>query len=478
MTESALAPMYTASFRDPGGRVLQREGRILRVVRLQALRDLERFLESPASRQFVERGNLVQTSRKDPPGAVWKSEVGEAPGDVWFEHERIPFPSHPYEWPPEMLYQAGRLTLELALTLLKDGLGLKDATPYNVLFRGPRPVFVDVLSVESRDPQDPVWTPYAQFVRTFLLPLAVNRDFGMSIGEVLSGRRDGLEPQTVDRWLGPVQRLRRPYLTLVSLPARLSGSARVKTGDIYQRRQLSDPRRARFVLEVLLKGLDKHLRRLEPTRQKHSLWSHYMETHSYTEEHFAAKEEFIEDCLREFAPASVLDAGCNDGYFSRMAARAGARVVSIDYEEAVVGKVWHRAAVEDLDILPLVVNLTRPTPAMGWHNRENASFLDRARGAFDAVFMLALIHHMLVSERVPLEEIIKLAAELSSDIVVMEYVSPADAMFRQLARGREHLHQDLTEEKFEAACRKHFEIVRSRPLKDGHRRVYLLRKRM
>ena len=470
-------PDAAASFRDPAGRLWQQDGRILRQVRREAQADLAQFLASPIAQQLTAEGRLVRTERLDFSGFPQDGEEAQRSDDVWYEHERIPFASFPYEWPPEMLHAAGRLTLEMARSLLRYGMGLKDGTPYNVLFRGPKPVFVDVLSVEKRAPGDPTWLPYAQFVRTFLLPLAVNRDFGLSLAELLSVRRDGLEPETVYNWLGMLQKVRSPYLTLVSIPARLGRSARTQEGGIYQQRLLNDPERAQFVVETLLKGLQKHLRRLEPGREKHSLWSDYMQAHSYGHDDFAAKEEFVSECLAEFAPASVLDAGCNNGHFSAMAARAGARVVAIDYEEAVVGMVWRRAVAEGLDILPLVVNLTRPTPAMGWRNRESSSFLERARAGFDAVFMLALIHHMLVSERIPLPEIVELASELTTNLAIVEYVSPEDAMFRRLARGREHLHQDLTEESFERACQKHFEIVRSRPLLEGRRRVYLLKKR-
>ncbi len=131
---------------------------------------------------------------------------------------------------------------------------------------------------------------------------------------------------------------------------------------------------------------------------------------------------------------------------------------------------------EGLPILPLVVDLTRPTPALGWRNGECASFLDRARGSFDAALMLAVIHHMIVSERVPLREIIGLAAEIVTDAVIIEFVAPDDPMFRLIARGRDELHKDLTVEVFEAACREHFEIARSRRV-NPTRQLYLLRKR-
>jgi hypothetical protein len=139
--------------------------------------------------------------------------------------------------------------------------------------------------------------------------------------------------------------------------------------------------------------------------------------------------------------------------------------------------VWRRARSEKLDILPLVVNLTRPTPGMGWRNRECSSFLERARGHFDAVLMLAVIHHMLVTERVPLRDILDLAAELTRDILIVEFIAPDDSMFRRLTRGREELHKNLTHELFESVCREQFDIVRVQHVESSTRRLYLLRKR-
>ena len=91
------------------------------------------------------------------------------PGEILLEHPRVFFPSYPWEWTPDAWVAAGGLTLDLCEALLGQGLILKDATPLNVLFEGTRPVFVDVLSIDARDPASPLWLAYAQFVRTFLL---------------------------------------------------------------------------------------------------------------------------------------------------------------------------------------------------------------------------------------------------------------------------------------------------------------------
>jgi len=223
--------------------------------------------------------------------------------------------------------------------------------------------------------------------------------------------------------------------------------------------------------------LERTLARLKPAAQTASAWSSYMQTHTYAEPAFIAKEEFVRRWLQEFHPARVLDAGANTGHFSELAARSGAQVVSVDQDAACIGSLWERAVRDRLDILPLVINLSRPSPAIGWDNRECASFLDRARGHFDGVLFLAIFHHLLVTERIPLNEILRWAASLTTDTAVFEFVPPEDPMFQQLTRGREQLHAGLTQQVFESACAEHFDVVRSAALPGSGRRLYGLRRK-
>lgn len=422
---------------------------------------------------------ITRTLAADAAQALWRDEriqplLERIRPELILEHTPLDFPSYPYEWPAEMLHAAAELTLELAMALLASGLGLKDATPYNVLFRGPDPVFVDVLSVEQRDPRDPLWRAYAQFVRTFLLPLAVWKRFGLAPGEVLLARRDGLEPEDLYGWLG-WRRLLPPWLSLVTMPVVL-GARRRDDLSIYRPRRLREPEQARFVLGALFRSLKRTLRKLAPPPRR-SAWTAYAETRThYSEEQAQAKDRFVSSALEEFRPRRVLDIGANVGRFSAMAARRGASVVAIDCDAAVVGQTWRMACRDRLDILPLVVNLARPTPAVGWRNAECLSFLDRARGRFDLVLMLALVHHLVVTERIPLEEIVSLAAEFTTDLAVIEFVAPQDPMFQRIARGREHLHRDLIPQEFESACRARFAILRSETLPGSFRTLYLLRR--
>ncbi len=471
------------SFRDPAGSVVAYRKRILRAVNQEGLHDLALFLKSPTAVEYTASGRIVGTRflRSDETAALLGDSAlnvlhGTAASGGVVEHERIPFPSYPYEWAPEMLHSAGRLTLDLAQALLKDGLGLKDATPYNVLFRGPEPVFVDVLSCERRDRNDPTWLPYAQFVRTFLLPLLVNKYLGIGLQQSLLPQRDGLDPQVVYRWSRGLRKYLPPFLGLVSVPAWL-GRRHDEDDDSIYRSQAVDQDKARFILDSLFNRLRRTLDRVSPPARRSSVWSDYMSRNSYSPEEFLVKERFVRDALAECGPKTVLDVGCNTGHFSALAAGLGASVVAIDYDPVVIGAVWRRARSGNMNILPLVVDLTRPTPGMGWLNREAPSFLDRARASFDTVMMLAAVHHMLVTERVPLDEILELAAALTRSWLVIEFIAPEDPMFRRLLRGRAELHAGLNQAVFEQACRKRFDIARSQSVEGTARRVYLLRKR-
>jgi SAM-dependent methyltransferase len=447
--------------------------------------DLRAFLACPSIDKWSRSGALVGTTVLD--DAQQRQLLAQAPiaelfntlgGCAILEHQPIPFPSFPYEWPPELLDAAARLTLDLALHLLPHGLGLKDATPYNILFRGPHPVFIDVLSVERRDPGDPTWLPYAQFIRTFVLPLLANRRFGVPPDQTLLARRDGLEPEELYRWLGPLERLHPAILPLVSMPVWLAARHQPGDGSLYRKKSLPDPERARFILQHLLRGLRKKLDAFAPKTAASSAWTRYMEgENNYTAEHFQAKERFVARFLADHAPHRVLDVGCNTGHFSILAARSGAQVVAIDSDPAAAGRLWRSAHAETLDILPLVVNLARPTPAMGWNNREWPSFLERARGSFDAVFMLAVVHHMLVTERVPLDAILDMAADLTSHLLVIEFISPEDSMFRRLLRGREELFRGLDAALFERTCGRRFDILKVQHLDGATRWLYVLRRK-
>lgn len=475
--------MLFESFRDPLGKVVLNGEDVWRIVRARDALQVNSLLDLQLLRDWQHRKKIIDTTHADGEEVnFFKKEIrGSVPADSdfkLFRHRRIEFPSFPYEWSPAMLFDAGKMTLEIAETFFaRSGWSIKDASPFNVLFEGPNPIFIDILSFEKRGPLDPIWLPYNQFVRSFLLPLLVNREVGLSLRSIFLSSPDGVAVSDAAKLFGKLRKLKPTIFSLVTLPDLLSKPAEGDSG-LYRPKELDSPEKARFVLGQSFRRLKKQLKKFSPTNNTKSNWTEYTRFNQETlPEYMRAKQEFLSDALRELRPRNVLDVGCNTGFFSFMAAREGANVVAIDHDEAVIDRVYRTAKTEQLRVLPLVVNLSRPTPRLGWRYSENPSFLDRSIGRFDVVLMLAVVHHMLVQERIPLREVMKLAADLTRDGLVVEFVPPRDKMFKRLARGRDHLHLDLTPEKFLAAADEFFHVVRSENLPQSDRQIFLMKKK-
>ena len=460
-----LPPDLSASFRDPSGSLVVSRDAAYRTVYADAAPAARDFLASSLSAALVAEGSLVATEILESHGSA---------GDLLLRHERVAFISYPWEWPPALWYAAATLTLDLSERLLAEGWLLKDATPLNVLFRGSRPVFVDVLSVQPLDPEKPLWYAYAQFVRTFILPLLANLHLGWPLAGTLT-ERDGYQPEEIAEALPLAARLRPSVLTTVTLPTLLgkhSASAAAPRPPSGSR----DPEFAAFVIGRSLRQLRRRLQALKP-RAGDSAWAGYT-THlaHYSDDAHTSKLAFVTEALAAIKPRRVLDVGCNTGVYSNLAADAGAGVVSIDKDLAALSRLATASAASGRDILPLRVDLARPTPATGWENRETASFLDRALGAFDTVLALAIIHHLLLSEQIPMPKIAGLFSQLTTGHLVIEWVPPTDPKFRELLRGRDEIYRSVDEEAFRSAFAVFFHVVAERTLDNG--RILLhLRKR-
>ena len=467
------------SFRDPAGFAFRVSNRFLRAVRAATFEDFNAFLATSTAQRWVVCGRFIPTRLLSADESAGFAGIDPVAYHV-VEHEKVPFPNYPEEWPPEMLHAAGALTLELVEEALAEGFTFKDATPYNVLFQGPRPILVDALSVIRRDPAEIVWRPYAQFVRTFLLPLAVDKHNLRPSHQVFMASREGLEPAEVYAALGWLHRLLPPWLGLATVPVWLSAR---ENASMYRAARLRNPGAERaqasaFVLRSLFRKLGRQLSRVSPREGRPSPWSGYLDTSNpYESGQMQEKVSFVEGALRDCAPRWVLDVGCNTGRFSELAARGGADVVAIDSDAVAVGALWRRACSASLSVLPLVVDLSRPTPRTGWKNLENPGFLDRARGHFDVVLLLAVLHHLLITSRIPLEELLSLAAELTSRWLILEWVEPSDPMFQRLVRGRQDLYAHLTSRYFEDCSVERFSITKRHPIEGSNRILYLLRRR-
>jgi 2-polyprenyl-3-methyl-5-hydroxy-6-metoxy-1,4-benzoquinol methylase len=442
----------------------------LRRVRGAAAAEARRFLDSALRAQLEASGDLVASEVVEP-GAGGIPAAG-AEGGFWLKHPRIDPISYPWEWTPTQWRAAAELTLGIAGKAIDAGWTLKDATPLNVVFRGARPVFVDVLSFEPRNKHATVWLAYGQFVRTFLLPLVAAKYLNWPLQATIFWR-DGYEPTMLARALPLRHRLNPKLLDVVTLAAMLEGKGK---GDAKPAEGRTDPELAKHILHKRLARLTKQIRHAAGD-QNASEWSNYNQSAShYQPADIEAKQTFARGVLERLRPANVLDIGANTGTYSLMAAEAGATVVALDNDTAALDVLFRTAAVENKPVTAMVANIARPTPAAGWRNREQLSLLDRLSGKFDMVLLLAVIHHLILREQAPLTHIAGLAAELTNRWLVVEWVPPSDPMYQEWLRGRDELYGKLAEADLVAALQPFFRQIDRAQLGNG--RVLLVFERV
>jgi SAM-dependent methyltransferase len=453
------------TFRDPAGQLRLTAHHALRHIRPEAADITRAFLDSPFRSALEKSGDLICSSVAS---SAFHSCVG--PGEFWLEHPLIEPISYPWEWTAAQWRAAADLTLRIARESIDAGWTLKDATPLNIVFAGPRPVLVDALSFERRDPHSSVWLAYGQFVRTFLLPLVAAKYLRWPLQATLFSR-DGYEPRDIYRALRPWHLLNPSLLDIVTF-ATLLGGASTKQKVSPKSQSRSDPELATHILKKRIARLGRQIRNTQQLRS--SQWSNYSQTAKhYQPEDAAGKQEFVRNALHRFRPARVLDIGANTGTYSLMAADAGAEVVALDADAAALELLWASALKNNKSVTTLVANIARPTPAAGWRNREQLSLLERLVGKFDLVLMLAVIHHLILREQVPLAHIADLCATLTRRWLVLEWVPPSDPMYQGWLHGRGCLYGHLSEDDLRCAFSTFFAIVDRRELDNG-RVLFLL----
>ena len=464
------------TFRDPAGQLRLTANHALRHIHPAAVEATRDFLGSPLRASLERSGDLIASEIAD----VTQNPFAR-PGELWLRHPRIHPISYPWEWTTAQWRAAAELTLRIAGQAIDAGWTLKDATPLNILFDGARPALVDVLSFERRNPHSTVWLAYGQFVRTFLLPLVAAKYLSWPLQNTLF-ERDGYEPRTLYRALHPWNRLSPDLLDIVTL-ATLFERSGGKQQRSPARPPNTDPELAMHILHKRIARLGRQIRHAAPPARK-SPWSGYPQSAShYSPADTADKQQFVKAALEQTRPARVLDIGANTGVYSRMAAEAGAQVVALDSDAAALEILGRKASAQNKPITALVANIARPTPAAGFNNREHLSLLDRlvsnqnpdsnfdSRG-FDMVLMLAIVHHLILREQLPLGHIAGLCASLTRRWLVLEWVPPSDPMYQEWLRGREALYGHLTEIDLLQAFTPLFHIAGQKALGNG--RVLLL----
>jgi ribosomal protein L11 methylase PrmA len=453
-----------ASFRDPSGFIFKSDGVLYRQINHLAQVDYDLLMASGLYQKLVDKGLLVAHQEVE-------LALGSAAAYKVIKPELVPLITYPYEWCFSQLQDAALATLKIQQLALEHNLSLKDASSFNIQFKSGRPVLIDTLSFEKYEEGKP-WVAYKQFCEHFLAPLSVMAYTDDRLGRLAELGVDGL-PLDLAVKLLPLKAKIHPGL-LLHLVAHANNQKRYADTALAVAPKLKFSRQS---LAGLLDSLVSTTRALSLGKRQ-TVWTDYCDDEtceSYEQSSLAAKKQLVADYLAEVKPATVCDLGANAGLYSRLAASTGSQVISTDFDITVIEQTYRKLKANGTtNILPLLLDVTNPTPAIGWHNQERPGILERLQ--VDLVMALALVHHLAVAKNVPLDYVARQMAEMGQYLII-EFVPKEDKQTQRLLQGRDALFPTYTKQDFETAFGVYFDIKKQAEIPDSVRTLYLMAKK-
>jgi hypothetical protein len=448
----------SASFRDPSGFLFSRDGVLYRQINRKYEQEYLRLMESGLYEKLVKAGLLIPHIEVDQEPAESDSAY------KIIQPERVPFISYHYEWSFGQLKDAALATLSIQRRALKVGMSLKDASAYNIQFVRGKPTLIDTLSFEIYKEGQP-WVAYRQFCQHFLAPLALMALRDIRLNQLLRIYIDGVPLDLASELLPSKTRLNFGLLTNIHLHA---GAQKKYSGAEVKSRPGTMSKQA---MTGLIDGLDSAIRKLE-WKPGGTEWGNYYDITNYSDAAFEHKKQLVGEWAARMKPGLVWDLGANNGVFSRVAGAAGAYVVSSDIDPTAVEQNYRQVkTAKEENLLPILIDLTNPSPSIGWANEERDSFGER--GPADMVLALALIHHLAISNNVPLPQVADFFAKTGKWLII-EFVPKSDSQVQKLLVSREDIFPTYTREGFEAAFKQRFKICEAVNVRDAERVLYLM----
>jgi hypothetical protein len=462
-----ICEVLPSSFRDPSGFVFRHEGELYRQVNRVYRDHYQLLMRSGLYAELVEQGMLMPHEEVEGPVA------DESRAWCILKPEPVTFISYPYEWCFSQLKDAALLTLDIQSIAMQHGMCLKDASAYNVQFHKGKPIFIDTLSFEPYVEGVP-WIAYRQFCQHFLAPLALMAKCDVRLGQLLRVYIDGF-PLDLSCTLLP----RRSLLNFgLMMHLHLHSRSQKSFADSHKspsETALKFSRVSKLGLIGLLDGLRKTIEKLkwEPGGTE---WGNYYNDTNYSDDAFDIKRRHISSFLDDANPKEIWDLGANTGLFSRIASDRDLFTLAFDIDPSAVEINYRQVRKnEETSLLPLLFDMTNPSPGLGWNSSEREAIV--RRGPADCVMALALLHHISISNNVPFEQVASFFSELCHQSLIIEFVPKSDSQVKRLLRSREDIFPDYDQDHFEEAFTKYFFIRRAEAIEGSERILYLMTKK-
>ncbi len=447
-----------ASFRDPSGFIFIQNDKVYRAINVSYMENYNFLISSGLYDRLINENLLIS-----------HSEIGkfhEIHTDIYkiIKPEEIRFISYPYEWSFSQLKDAALLTLQIQKTALEYGMILKDSSAFNIQFKNGKPILIDTLSIEKYVEGEP-WVAYRQFCTHFLSPLLLMKYRDLRMNKLSSLFIDGI-PIDLAKSLLPIKPFFRPsylshiYLHSVSEKYALSNNKK------------NNIKISKNGMHGLIDNLEKSVKKIN-LKIKKTLWRDYYQDNSYLNVEFEKKQKIVNEYLNIIDPKIIIDLGANTGLFSRVASNRNCYTISSDFDPFCVELNYLEVKKKkETNMLPLLLDITNPSPALGWYNQERSSFIKRNK--VDAVMALALIHHLSISNNIPFEKLKLLFSKLTNTLII-EFVPKEDIQVRSMLVNRKDIYPDYNQESFERVFLQDYDIIKKETITKSNRTLYLMK---
>lgn len=450
------------SFRDRSGQIFYLDNRVLRTVTSYAVDDFNHVRDTGLTRDLISRNMLIAENQLD----IAEISALLPKASIVLEHPRIPFISHPYEWPFSALKDAALLYLDIHLQALERGVSLSDASAYNVQFIGCKPVFIDSLSFRKYSDGE-LWTGHRQFCEQFLNPLLLTSLTGVSHHAWYRGTLEGISTLELNAIVPWYKKLTWNKFTQIYLHSLLQNP---KTKNHQAASRTLQRKLPLIGLKQMLRSMRNWVSNLHLPKRMRSDWGDYTHNHLYSHPEVAAKREFIADFVSQCRPDTLWDIGCNTGDYARLALAHGAKyVVGFDFDAQTVEKAFCAAKNDSSNFLPLVADLTNPSPSQGWLENERKGLMARANP--NGILALALIHHLIIGKNIPLEQAVGWLVELAPEGII-EFIEKSDPMIQRMLSLRTDIFDNYNKANFENILCDRATVIKSKTVTDAGRTLY------
>ncbi len=452
---------HQSSFRDNSGFVYKENDTFYRQINNSFHEHYEYLISSGLYDKLVEAKQLI------PHEEVLKDFLAEN-GYKTILPQQLSFISFSYCWSFSMFKDAALLTLNIQKTALNHGMILKDASSFNVQFIGNSPIFIDTLSFEKYDGLSS-WNAYGQFCRHFLAPLSLMSCTHISLNSLLISNLDGIPLELTTKIL--------PFKSKFNIGLYVHLFLHNNTLKRFQSvtHSTSEKSIVKGNKNNILKIIDHLISTIQTLSWKaeNTVWDDYYDKW-VDDEYLKIKKNNVQIFLEKIdSKNTLLDVGANDGTFSFLATKKIENVLSFDIDPACVEQNYLFAKKNEIhNLLPLIVDFTNPTPAIGWDNQERDSILDRI-GEVDTIMALAVIHHLCIGKNIPLTYLASFFAKHCKYLII-EFVPKSDEKVKMLLQHREDIFDTYSLESFIKIFNTHFDILQKTTLIPTDRVLFLM----